>query len=65
MFVKQVFLTVRGEDKLQIFENQELRQIFGSKRDEGSHKCRILCNEVICDIFSSNIYVEEVTVGWT
>jgi hypothetical protein len=43
-------LTLREESKLQVYENRELRRIFGTKRDKVTAECRKLQNRglMIC-----------------
>jgi hypothetical protein len=44
---------LREEHRLRVFENRELRRIFGPKRDEVTGGWRQLNNEELCDLYSS------------
>jgi hypothetical protein len=46
-------LTLREEHRLRVFENSELRRMFGPKRDEVTGKWRRLHNEELNDLYSS------------
>jgi len=46
-------LTLRDECRLRVFENRELRRIFGPKRDEVTREWRKLHNEELNDLYSS------------
>jgi hypothetical protein len=46
-------LTLREEHRLRVFENKDLRRIFGPKRDEVTGGWRKLHNEELHDLFSS------------
>jgi len=46
-------LTLRDERKLRVFENMELRRIFGPRRDEITGEWRRLHNEELSDLYSS------------
>jgi hypothetical protein len=46
-------LTLREEQRLQVFENRMLRRIFGPKRDEVTGDWRKLHNEKLHNLFSS------------
>jgi hypothetical protein len=46
-------LTLREEHRLRVFENRELRRIFGPKRDEVTGEWRKLHNEELRDLYSS------------
>jgi hypothetical protein len=46
-------LTLREEYRLRVFENKELRWIFGLKRDEVAGGWRKLHNEELRDLYSS------------
>jgi hypothetical protein len=46
-------LTLREEHRLKVFENRELRRIFGPKRDEVTGEWRKLHNEELHDLYSS------------
>jgi hypothetical protein len=50
-------LTLRVECKLRVFENRELRRIFGHKRDEVTREWRKLHNEELNHLYSSPIIV--------
>jgi hypothetical protein len=47
------FLTLREEHSLGVFENKELRRIFGPKRDEVTGGWRKLLNEELHGLYSS------------
>ena len=44
--------TLREECRVRIFENRELRRIFGPKRDEVTGKWRRLHNDELYDLYS-------------
>ena len=44
-------LTLREERRLRLFENRELRRIFGAKRDEVTGKWGKLHNEELSDLY--------------
>ena len=46
-------LTLREERRLRVFENKELRRIFGPKRDEVTGEWRKLHNEELNNLYSS------------
>jgi hypothetical protein len=46
-------LTFREERRLRVFENRELRRIFGPKRDEVTEEWRKLHNEDLHDLYTS------------
>jgi hypothetical protein len=46
-------LTPREEHRLRVFENRELRRIFGPKREEGAGGWRRLCNEKLHILYAS------------
>ena len=46
-------LTLREERKLRVFENMELRRIFGPRRDEVTGEWRRVHNEKLNDLYSS------------
>jgi hypothetical protein len=46
-------LTLREERRLRVFENRELRRIFGPKRDEVTGEWRKLRNEELNDPYCS------------
>jgi hypothetical protein len=48
-----LFLTLREEHRLRVFENGVLRRIFGQKRDEVTGEWRELHNEELHDLYSS------------
>jgi len=48
-------LKLREEGRLRVFENNMLRRIFGSKRDEVTGEWRKLHNEELNDLHSSDI----------
>jgi len=50
-------LKLREERKLRVFENIELRRIFGPRRDEVTGEWRRLHNEELNDLYSSPIIV--------
>ena len=45
--------TMREERRLRVFENRELRRIFGPKRDEVTGEWRKLRNEELNDLYCS------------
>ena len=45
-------LTLREERRLRVFENRELRRVFGPKRDEVTGEWRKLHNEELSDLYS-------------
>ena len=45
-------LTLREERRLRVFQNRELRRIFGPKRDEVTREWRKLHNEELNDLYS-------------
>jgi hypothetical protein len=45
-------LTLREERRLTVFENRELRRVFGPKRDEVTGEWRKLHNEELNDLYS-------------
>jgi hypothetical protein len=45
-------LTLREEHRLRVFEDRELRRIFGPKRDEVTGEWRKLHNEKLRDLYS-------------
>jgi hypothetical protein len=47
-------LKIKGEDRLRVFENRELRRIFGPKRDEVTGGWGRLHNEELHDLYSSS-----------
>jgi len=52
-FVSYVFLLLRKERKLRVFENMLLRRIFGPRRDEVTGEWKRLHNEELNDLYSS------------
>ena len=48
-------MTLREKCRLRVFENRELRRIFGPKRDEVRGEWRRLHNEELYALFSSQI----------
>jgi hypothetical protein len=46
-------LTLKEEQRLRVFENRVLRRIFGLKRDEVAGEWRILHNEELNDLYTS------------
>jgi len=62
-------LTLREERELTVFENMELRRIFGPRRDEVKGERRRLHNEELKDLYSSpNIVrvtkLRRIEIGW-
>jgi len=50
-------LTLRGEQRLRVFENRVLRRIFGPKREKVVRGCRRLHNEKLHNLYASqNIF---------
>jgi hypothetical protein len=47
---------LREECRLRVFENRELRRIFGPERDEVTGEWRELHNEELNDLHSTNIF---------
>jgi hypothetical protein len=56
-------LTLREERRLRMFENRELRRIFGPKMDEVTGECRKLRNEELNDLHSIQNIVWVVKLG--
>jgi hypothetical protein len=48
-----MYLDLREERKLRVFENMVLRRIFGLRRDEVTGEWRRLHNEELNDLYSS------------
>jgi len=53
-------LTSREERSLRVFENRELRRIFGPKKDEVTRAWRKLHNEELNDLYPSSNYVRVI-----
>jgi hypothetical protein len=51
---------LREERRLRVFENREVRIIFGLKRDEVTGEWRKLHNEEQSDLYSSSIIVRVI-----
>ena len=47
---------MREERRLRVFENRELRRVFGPKRDEVTGEWRKLYNEELSDLYSLTTY---------
>jgi hypothetical protein len=45
------FLITREENRLQVFENEVFRKIFGPKKDKVSEQFRTLHNEEFLDLY--------------
>jgi hypothetical protein len=45
------FLTLRKECKLKMFENEVLKEVFGSKKHKISEQFKMLHNEKLCDLY--------------
>jgi hypothetical protein len=52
-------LTLRGENRLRVFENRVLRRIFGPNRDEVTGEWRNLHNEELHILYSSPIIIRK------
>jgi hypothetical protein len=50
---KTCSVTLKGENRLRVFENKVLRRTFGPKRDEVTGEWRKLHNEELRDLYSS------------
>jgi hypothetical protein len=48
-------LRLREEHRLKVFDNRELRRVFGPKRDEVTGEWRKLQNEGLHDLYTSSI----------
>jgi hypothetical protein len=62
------YLTVREEHKLKVFENREVRRIFGPKRDGVMGGWRKLHNEKLHNLYSSPSMIRIIKSrrkGWT
>jgi hypothetical protein len=53
MFPVMWSVTLRGAQRLRVFENRVLRRIFGPKKDEVTGEWRRLHNEELNDLYSS------------
>jgi hypothetical protein len=53
-------LTLREEHRLRVFENRDLRRIFGPKRDEVTGEWRKLHNEELHNLYSSQDIIRQV-----
>ena len=53
-------LTLREERRLRVFEDRELRRIFGPKRDEVTRKWRKLQDEELNDLYFSPSIVQVI-----
>jgi hypothetical protein len=53
-------LKLREEHRLRVFENRELRRIFGLKRDEVMGGWRGLHNEELHDLYSSSSIIRMI-----
>jgi hypothetical protein len=63
-----LYLTLRKEQRLRVFENRILRRIFGPKRDEVTGDWRILYNEEINDLYSTTNIIRAIKsrrMRWT
>jgi hypothetical protein len=63
-----VFLTLREEHRLRVFENKVLRRIFRPKRDEVTRRWKKLHNEELHDLYSSPIIIRIIKsrrMRWT
>jgi hypothetical protein len=57
-------LTLREEHRLRVFENRELRRIFGPKRNEVTEEWRKLHNEELQDLYSSPSIIRIMKYRW-
>jgi hypothetical protein len=57
---KLIFLRLREEHRLRVFENRVLRRIFGPKRDEVTGGWRKLHNEELHNLYSSQSIIRMV-----
>jgi hypothetical protein len=55
-----LYLTLREEHRLKVFENRVLRRIFGPKRDEVTGGWRKLYNEELHGLYSSPSIVKVI-----
>jgi hypothetical protein len=58
---------LREECRLRVFENRELRRIFGPKKDEVTGEWRKLHNEELNDLYcSQNIFraIKSIRIRW-
>jgi hypothetical protein len=53
-------LTLREEHKLRVFENRDLRRIFGPKRDDVIGEWRMLHSEEIHNLYSSPNIIRQI-----
>jgi hypothetical protein len=53
-------LTLREEHRLRVFENRDLRRIFGPKRDEVTGEWRKVHNEELHNLYSSPDIIRQV-----
>jgi hypothetical protein len=61
-------LTLREEHTLRVFENRDLRRIFGPKRDEVTEGSRKLHNEELHNLYSSPTIIRMIKsrrMRWT
>jgi hypothetical protein len=61
---KTLFLTLREEQILRVFENRVLRRILGPKRDEVTGEWRKLHNEELRDLYPSPSIIRIMKVRW-
>ena len=52
-----------GAKNAEVFENRELRNVFGPKRDEVTRDCGRMHNEEFYDLYSSTIVVRVIKSG--
>jgi hypothetical protein len=52
---------LREECRLRVFENRELRRIFGPKRDKETGEWRRLHNEELYALYSSPVIIRVIT----
>ena len=57
-------LTLRAENRLEVFENGTLRETFGSKREEVTEEYRIMDSFMICTDHQISFGVIKFTMGW-